>query len=73
MALLDMYRSGYLLGYQHAENGRWSRPAWWLQLTKPILWLPLMADSSRYVLGYQDGFSHALQAQGLHRTFSTNR
>lgn len=70
MAFLDMYRSGYILGIQHADNGSWTRPAWWLLLTKPVLWLPLIADRPRYICGYREGFRDALLAQGLHRTFS---
>lgn len=67
MALLevfDVYRSGYALGQQHARAGERRRAGWELQLTRPLVWVPLVSTAS-FLEGYEQGYHDEAAVRGL--------
>lgn len=62
--LFDIYRSGYMLGQQHASDNERRRASWELMLTQPATWIPF-ADKDSYVRGYRQGYEDALQLLGM--------
>ncbi len=63
MALLDCYQSGFERGAADAARRfAFRRPTWSLVATKPLLWVPLLADAESYIEGYRDGYFQRLAA-----------
>jgi hypothetical protein len=55
MSFIDLYRSGYELGYHDAVSGLRRLPKWELLLRSPTSMLPGV-DTDTYVKGYADGY-----------------
>lgn len=55
MAIFDLYRSGYELGFTHGQAGERRRAQWEIVLCSPLTWLPL-TDTSSFILGYHKGY-----------------
>ncbi len=59
-SIFDVFRSGYLLGQEHAQQGQRRRALWELRLTHVILWLPFV-DNDSYYHGYRSGYEDGLR------------
>lgn len=64
MAIFNVYRRGFELGYAHGREGSRRRADWELRFTAPVTWAPLV-DVRSYLAGYQAGFEAGAAAQKL--------
>jgi hypothetical protein len=66
MDIFDLYRKGYRLGSQAAQNGTRRRSVLELRLLYPSTWIPGV-DAETFVNGYREGYRDSMAAQQLRR------
>ncbi|GHU30448.1 hypothetical protein AGMMS50256_17400 [Betaproteobacteria bacterium] len=64
MNIFDLYRKGYQLGSEAAQQGARRRSLLELRLLYPSTWIPGV-DAETFVNGYREGYSDGMAARQL--------